>query len=347
MASVPVLQPADPFLECAGEDLRRRVFMTENATGAALCLRPEFTIPICLDHMASGAQSGRTGYDGTVFRQGRSGASEFRQIGLEDLGDSDELAADAACLSDMITTLQACGLAAPSITLGDQQVFEQVVEALGLPQSIAARMERRFGAPQTLSSLIEDLRQPTVMEDEPSEIEALARAGDNESLVAAVEAMMVAASLPLAGGRTAQDITDRMIAKSAEARFRLTDRQAETLRDFLDLAVPLHRAVDALSKFAAEASLEIEPALTVFENRVTAFSDAGIELERIIFRSSFGRKLDYYSGLVFEVASDLAGEAVAGGGRYNRLCTLLGASREVPAVGFSVTMDRLPNGGAA
>ncbi len=42
---ITILQPADPFLETAGEDLRRRVFITENEVGDALCLRPEFTIP--------------------------------------------------------------------------------------------------------------------------------------------------------------------------------------------------------------------------------------------------------------------------------------------------------------
>ena len=48
---VAMLQPADPFLDIAGEDLRRRIFLTESETGETLCLRPEFTIPVCLDHI--------------------------------------------------------------------------------------------------------------------------------------------------------------------------------------------------------------------------------------------------------------------------------------------------------
>ncbi len=31
----PVIQPAEPFLDMAGEDLRRRIFMTESETGAS------------------------------------------------------------------------------------------------------------------------------------------------------------------------------------------------------------------------------------------------------------------------------------------------------------------------
>src|SRR5690606_288842 len=52
LADIAILQPADPFLDTAGEDLRRRIYLTESETGETLCLRPEFTIPVCLDHIA-------------------------------------------------------------------------------------------------------------------------------------------------------------------------------------------------------------------------------------------------------------------------------------------------------
>ncbi|KAB2865760.1 MAG: ATP phosphoribosyltransferase regulatory subunit, partial [Bauldia sp.] len=69
LAEVGVLQPADPFLDMAGEDLRRRIFLTESETGETLCLRPEFTIPVCRDHIASQAGTPRRyGYLGQVFR---------------------------------------------------------------------------------------------------------------------------------------------------------------------------------------------------------------------------------------------------------------------------------------
>jgi hypothetical protein len=84
---VPVIQPADPFLDMAGEDLRRRIFLTESETGETLCLRPEFTIPVCLDHIANRAGTPRRyAYLGEVFRQRREGGAEFFQAGIEDLG---------------------------------------------------------------------------------------------------------------------------------------------------------------------------------------------------------------------------------------------------------------------
>src|SRR5687768_2800116 len=98
---VPVLQPADPFLDMAGEDLRRRIFLTESETGEALCLRPEFTIPVCLDHIAARAATPRRyAYLGEVFRQRREGGSEFFQAGVEDLGELDMAEADARSIAD-------------------------------------------------------------------------------------------------------------------------------------------------------------------------------------------------------------------------------------------------------
>jgi ATP phosphoribosyltransferase regulatory subunit len=93
---IPVIQPAEPFLDMAGEDLRRRIFLTESETGESLCLRPEFTIPVCRAHIAENVGTPRRySYLGKVFRQRRDGANEFFQAGVEDLGEPDEAHADA------------------------------------------------------------------------------------------------------------------------------------------------------------------------------------------------------------------------------------------------------------
>src|SRR5262245_55776286 len=112
---VPVLQPADPFLDMAGEDLRGRIFLTGSESGESLCLRPEFTIPVCLDHISSRAGTPRRyAYLGEVFRQRREGGSGFFQAGIEDLGDMDKAAADARSVADAYALLT---LALPGRTL--------------------------------------------------------------------------------------------------------------------------------------------------------------------------------------------------------------------------------------
>ncbi len=61
----------------------------------------------------------------------------------------------------------------------------------------------------------------------------------------------------------------------------------------------------------------------------------------ITYDAAFGRPLDYYTGLVFEISANDAARPLAGGGRYDRLLTLLGAKTPIPGVGFSVWLDRI------
>src|SRR5471030_3467983 len=48
-----ILQPAEPFLDLYGEDIRRRMFLTTDSEGRELCLRPDLTIPVSCDYLGS------------------------------------------------------------------------------------------------------------------------------------------------------------------------------------------------------------------------------------------------------------------------------------------------------
>ena len=219
---VAVIQPADPFLDMAGEDLRRRIFLTESETGQILCLRPEFTIPVCLDHIASRADTPRRyAYLGEVFRQRREGGNEFFQAGIEDLGEADTAEADARSVADASALLE---LALPgtalAVTLGDQAVFEAVLAALGLPRGWQKRLARAFGAPDLLEAALADLARPAPMPGSATTFCAGVGA-DMAALTGQVGKAMEAAGLPLerrphAGGdRTAAVGEDRTRAGCA------------------------------------------------------------------------------------------------------------------------------------
>src|ERR1700733_13996831 len=87
----PVLQPAEPFLHLSGEDIRRRMFLTTDPEGRELCLRPDLTIPVSRDYLASPAAGKPAGfcYLGPVFRHRDNGGSEFVQAGIESFGRTD------------------------------------------------------------------------------------------------------------------------------------------------------------------------------------------------------------------------------------------------------------------
>ena len=339
--SVSILQPADPFLDTAGEDMRRRIFITETDGGDVKCLRPEFTIPICLAHSANGnsGQMARYAYGGTVFRQAREGGSEFQQVGLEDLGNSDAVLADASCIADMISALDEVKAGDLAITLGDQNLFSLVVENLQLPKAIAARLTRSFGDEQQVSRLIDLLEAETTVTNGSDEISQMAEEGALEPLVAHIEQRMEAANLSPKAGRSPQDIAGRLIEKQRDARFRLDAKHADILRQFLSLRLPLAKAADELEEFAKRHEINWGDGLVAFRNRLNALNERQVSIDAITYVASLGRSLDYYSGLLFEV--HIKGTAIGGGGRYDHLFDHLGVGHHVPAVGFSIALDRL------
>ena len=332
VAEVPLLQPADPFLEVAGEDLRRRIFVTQTVAGTDLCLRPEFTIPVLRDALATGAR-GRFAVHGTVFRQDRDGHSEFRQAGIEDLGDADAVSADARCVADVLAVLADAGLGGAHVVLGDDALFRALCGSLGLPAPVADRLERAFAEPERLSAVIAAFTGPAPEAHEPPP--------DVAAIEARVRREMEAAGLPATGGRTAAAIAQRTVERAALRRFRLSHRAEAALRALLSLDVALRDAVPALERLAAAHGVVFGPALATFAARVAAMDAMGLPLAAMRYRGGFGRKLEYYTALQFDVFAPGAARPVAGGGRYDGLARLLGHGEDVSAVGFSIQMDRL------
>src|ERR671936_1653539 len=100
-AEPAILQPAEPFLDLSGEDIRKSLYLTTDASGEELCLRPDLTIPVARDYLASGTAGEPVGfcYLGPVFRQRGEEPGEFLQAGIESFGRRDTAAADAEMLA--------------------------------------------------------------------------------------------------------------------------------------------------------------------------------------------------------------------------------------------------------
>ena len=96
-----ILQPAEPFLDLSGEDIRKRMYLTTAPGGGEFCLRPDLTIPVSRDYLASPLAGKPAGYCylGPVFRHRSDAPAEFLQAGIESFGRPDIAAADAEMLS--------------------------------------------------------------------------------------------------------------------------------------------------------------------------------------------------------------------------------------------------------
>ncbi|MBO0904389.1 ATP phosphoribosyltransferase regulatory subunit [Jiella sonneratiae] len=345
-SQVPIILPAEPYLDTAGEALRRRIFLTRGEGGQNLCLRPDFTVPVCMRHIAEGADLPRRySYRGLVFRQRAGGPAEFFQAGIEDLGEENRATSDARSLADALASLAACGVdpAGLDVILGDQGLFEAVLRALGLPEGWQRRLIRTFGHDGQLRAALARLAEGP--EDALSGIEPqlvdLARDREEGALTRLVRDLMEEAGLPPHSGRSPGEIANRLIEKVQVAEARLGEGALELLQNFLALECPLDEAGDRLAAVTGTAGLDLGRAMTAFMTRNLALEAANVDLAGITYRAAFGRPIDYYTGLVFEVRETGAEEPLAGGGRYDRLMTILGAPAPIPAVGFSLWLDRI------
>jgi ATP phosphoribosyltransferase regulatory subunit len=79
-------------------------------------------------------------------------------------------------------------------------------------------------------------------------------------------------------------------------------------------------------------------ALSRLEAVVSALRALGLEA-RVRLDLGEVRDFDYYTGLVFEIHAEGAGLELGGGGRYDSLLGRFG--REIPAVGFYLSLDRV------
>jgi ATP phosphoribosyltransferase regulatory subunit len=342
-----ILQPAEPFLDLSGEDIRKRMYLTTDPQGRELCLRPDLTIPVSRDYLASPAAGKPRGfcYLGPVFRHRLEGGGEFLQAGIESFGREDTAAADAEMLALGLDATAHYGLAAPAIRMGDVGLFSTLVAALDLAPAWKRRLIKDFNHK---TSLAQDLDRLTIgasnARPEYQGVLAALAGADPKGAHALVTDLLSIAGITAVGGRSVSEIADHFLEQAAlGAQASLPQQTRALIEKFLAIAGDPQEAAAKLQAFAREARIALKPALDLFESRTRAFSAGGIDVSRIHFSTAFGRGLDYYTGVVFELHDPRAqanGPLVAGG-RYDGLLTRLGSARAISAVGFAVWIERL------
>ncbi len=185
---------------------------------------------------------------------------------------------------------------------------------------------------------------------EPSEHAGLLKAMQGQDPRAArgfVEDLLKIAGISSVGGRSAGEIAERFLSQaSREDEGTFSDESRSVLQRFLAIEGDPDSVADSLRALSDEAELHIDPVIDAFETRAGFYAARGIDLNEVFFSARFGRNLDYYTGAVFEIRRKTDQRIVVGGGRYDRLLKLLGASDAIPAVGCAVFIDRLQGGAA-
>jgi ATP phosphoribosyltransferase regulatory subunit len=348
-----IIQPADIFLDQIGEAIRGRTYVFTDLTGEELCLRPDLTVPVSrlyLERHSRADVEARYCYNGPAFRFQQKGASqthprEFRQAGIECFGVVDRDNADAEVVLLVADAVRSAGLKQFRFRFGDIALFFALLDALSLPERWRLKLRHYFWRPPAFHALLSRLAKgKTPDSDGPvAEFAAtlLAQAPSHaEELVANY---LEANNLSLSGNRTMSEIIERLLDHAADLRAEPLPRDVAAVIDYyLAVEASPREAIDRIALIGQGAGIDLGLALYMLSRRFDLLEERGINVEAASFATEFGRELEYYSGLVFQI--EVAGDKtspIAGGGRYDGLLRSVGARAEVPAVGSAIHTERL------
>src|ERR1700738_2531066 len=346
-AEPAILQPAEPFLDLSGEDIRKSLYLTTDAGGEEPGLRPNLTIPVAGDYAPSphaGTPAGCS-YLGQVFRYRGGRGSEFLQAGIESFGRPDRAAADAEMLALALQATRAFGVGEVEIRTGDVALFIALIDALDLYPVWRRRLIKDFNRKVSLAQDLERLTLATGSSNEYEGVLAALAGSDRKAALARVTDLMSIAGTTNVGGRSVAEIADRFLEQSTLKGGALPRDALDLIKRFLAIAGDPDEAIAQLRALAGDAKLDITAAIDQFESRVGFMAARGIDTSKTRFSTSFGRGLDYYTGFEFELHKGNGAEPLVAGGRYGGRVTQLGAPAPIPAVGFSVWVETLTQTG--
>ena len=307
-----ILQPAGALLNLYGEDIRARAFVTHDPLRGEMMLRPDFTVPLVQRHIEASRAEARYTYAGEVFRRQEEDdtrPSEYIQVGYEVFG-GDEAKADAevfAAMRDALAGLPLC----PAI--GDLGILKAAVEDLETPDRRKTALLRHLWRPARFLALLDRFSRAAPPPPEPE-----------------------TAGTPHVGLRSPEEISTRLALLAEEADTPpISAIEVDRLNTILAIADSAPTVLEKM-KGLAGSNTALASVLDIFEARLDALADLGIEPQSLPFEASYGRTtLEYYSGFVFGFSATEAPAlpVVATGGRYDMLTAALGGGATLPAVG--------------
>jgi ATP phosphoribosyltransferase regulatory subunit len=342
-----ILQRVAPFVDHRGEDFLKGLYATSDQRGVELCLRPEYTIPVCLDYLASplAGQRADFAYGGPVFvwpGRGDNEDGEYPEVGLESFGRDDREAADAEILAATLEAAAQAGGRDLDIRLGDAGLVSRFIACLDLPPV----WRRRLAAGYQRGLTLEEIFTPpkTAIADSSGIVKALEQVGADDARKLVQDLLSLAGIAPI-GGRGADEIAERFLEQAALAAGDGAPQEKRALTQaFFSIEDAPDVALKTLGALASSARLDLARELDALENRINLIAATGLSLDDMRFSTHFSRRLDYYTGFVFEARSNKSGVRLCGGGRYDHLLKTLGARTDIPAVGAALWPDVLENG---
>ncbi|WP_440918577.1 ATP phosphoribosyltransferase regulatory subunit [Candidatus Pelagibacter sp.] len=325
---LPSVIEANHIVQRSGENFRKFIFSFTDHNGSELCLRPDLTIVSCLRYLENNLkEKQKIFYSGQAYRKSQNKKDSIirNQIGFEILGSKDEKNDDKEIIITSLKLLKNIKYSSGALIIGNVEIFNLLISKLDIPKRWKLRLSRHFWREQYFNDLLKRLEtnsdvDPTIVEiDKKRYIKMLK---EDLSIVVA--------------GRTIDEILKRFDQKIKDPRGANKGKNvSKIIKDFLKIKCPINKAATELNKFFKKYKINL-----AVDQKYFPISSNKVSKLNVVFSASFGRQLEYYTGMVFkiDIKSKNSLKNIINGGRYDGLISDLGSKKQTPAVGAAINL---------
>tara|TARA_B100000579_G_scaffold83127_1_gene64845 strand:- start:1182 stop:2219 length:1038 start_codon:yes stop_codon:yes gene_type:complete len=320
-----VLLDSEYIIERSGEKFRNSMLTFDREDGKTMCLRPDLTVASCINFLQKKTSS-KIYYSGQAYRRSGNKGSNFinDQLGIEILGSKNEIQDDFKVISTILSSAKKIKSKKIQIKVGDISLFKSLINALEMPERWKLRLIRHFWRPKYFEELLRRLEKNT-------DIDAVTFDTDKKRFYE----MKKMDQEKVIAGRSISEILKRFNKKIKDPRSFSEGKQiVKIIKSFLKINCKLSNLDKILLDFAKKNNLK----KNIFKNFKSIQNLKRVKQE-VNFIANFGRDVEYYTGIVFEVFSE--NKEIARGGRYDNLLKSLGAKKNIPAVGAAINLKNI------
>ena len=320
-----VLLDSEYIIQRSGENFRRSMLTFENEDGKVMCLRPDLTVASCIKYLEKKSKS-KIYYSGQAYRRSNKKKSELinDQLGIEILGSKNKLQDDYKVIKTILNSAEKIKSKEIEIKVGDISLFNSLINSLDMPERWKLRLIRHFWRPKYFEELLKRL-------EKNSDIDFVTFDTDKKRFYE----MKKMEQDKIIAGRSISEILKRFEKKIKDPRsFNEGKQIVKIIRSFLKINCKLSKLDKTLSDFVKKNNLK-ENIFKEFKS-IQNLKKLNIKVN---FITNFGRDIEYYTGIVFEIFSGK--KEIARGGRYDDLLKSLGAKKNIPAVGAAINLNNI------
>ena len=323
-----VLLDSDYIIQRSGENFRKLMLSFEDDTGKIMCLRPDLTVASCIKYLKDNSKANsKIFYSGQAYRRSNSPKDKVinDQLGIEILGSKNKSTDDLKVLKTIANSIEKIKIKNTSIKIGDVSLFQKLIESLKMPERWKMRLKRHFWRPQYFKDLLNRLETNSDVDPESVELDkkkfSEMKSFDQNKEIA---------------NRKVSEILSRFGRKIKDPRsFAENKKIVKIIREFLKINCPMGKTEKTLKDFVKKNNLDN----SLFKGLSNIKNLSKIN-SRMIFSTNFGRDMEYYTGIVFEIYNSSKRE-IARGGRYDGLLKSLGSKKNISAVGAAINLNNL------